>query len=227
MTHMARIRVDLPTMYKRLKEHRLPRSLSDDGYRVHAYLQDVFNGQAPTPFRVLEGDGRQIDILAYTDVELSVASPEVSVAMKSLPTMWPTGKRMAFEVTACPVVRMASSGPTHKKGAEVDVFLRECWRQGAGKDVVRSAVYGEWLREKLIKQGAEIESSQVLSYKRVKLLRKTQGERRKNHEIDKPSVDFGGVLRVVDSEKFSSLLSRGVGRHRSFGFGMLLLKRAS
>jgi CRISPR system Cascade subunit CasE len=28
---------------------------------------------------------------------------------------------------------------------------------------------------------------------------------------------------VVDADKFAALLARGVGRHRAFGYGMLLL----
>ena len=36
-----------------------------------------------------------------------------------------------------------------------------------------------------------------------------------------------GELEVGDSERFLHLLARGVGRHRTFGFGMLLLRPAS
>jgi CRISPR system Cascade subunit CasE len=35
-----------------------------------------------------------------------------------------------------------------------------------------------------------------------------------------------GTLRVGDAEAFRALLARGLGRHRAFGFGMLLLRRA-
>jgi len=36
-----------------------------------------------------------------------------------------------------------------------------------------------------------------------------------------------GVLQVRDSAAFAALLARGIGRHRAFGFGMLLLKPAA
>jgi CRISPR system Cascade subunit CasE len=36
-----------------------------------------------------------------------------------------------------------------------------------------------------------------------------------------------GILEVTGGEAFARLLARGVGRHRAFGFGMLLLKPVS
>ncbi|MEQ8964701.1 MAG: type I-E CRISPR-associated protein Cas6/Cse3/CasE [Azospirillaceae bacterium] len=41
-----------------------------------------------------------------------------------------------------------------------------------------------------------------------------------------PDAVFEGVLRVDDPAAFAALLARGVGRHRAFGFGMLLLAPA-
>jgi CRISPR system Cascade subunit CasE len=40
----------------------------------------------------------------------------------------------------------------------------------------------------------------------------------------RPAVTFEGTLTVTDGEQFEALLARGVGRHRAFGFGMLLLR---
>jgi CRISPR system Cascade subunit CasE len=44
------------------------------------------------------------------------------------------------------------------------------------------------------------------------------------HESEGPDAVLEGVLEVVDGEAFAALLRRGVGRHRAFGFGMLLLR---
>lgn len=43
---------------------------------------------------------------------------------------------------------------------------------------------------------------------------------------ERPNVVLEGTLRVTDADAFRALLARGVGRHRAFGFGMLLLRRA-
>ena len=42
---------------------------------------------------------------------------------------------------------------------------------------------------------------------------------------ERPNVVLEGTLRVTDADTFRALLARGVGRHRAFGFGMLLLRR--
>ena len=41
-----------------------------------------------------------------------------------------------------------------------------------------------------------------------------------------PDVVLKGRLQVDDSDAFTQLLRRGIGRHRAFGFGMVLLKPA-
>ena len=57
------------------------------------------------------------------------------------------------------------------------------------------------------------------------LLRRTQGERRTARpRLRKPDVTMQGALTVRDPPQFDALLRRGVGRHRAFGFGMLLLR---
>jgi CRISPR system Cascade subunit CasE len=41
---------------------------------------------------------------------------------------------------------------------------------------------------------------------------------------EKPDVTLRGRLSITDSAAFADLLRRGVGRHKAFGFGMLLLR---
>lgn len=43
---------------------------------------------------------------------------------------------------------------------------------------------------------------------------------------ERPNAVLTGTLRVTDADAFRALLARGIGRHRAFGFGMLLLRRA-
>jgi CRISPR system Cascade subunit CasE len=44
--------------------------------------------------------------------------------------------------------------------------------------------------------------------------------------IERPNAVLEGTLTVGDPDAFARLLARGIGRHRAFGFGMLLLKPA-
>ncbi|MEE8524028.1 MAG: type I-E CRISPR-associated protein Cas6/Cse3/CasE [Thermoanaerobaculia bacterium] len=41
---------------------------------------------------------------------------------------------------------------------------------------------------------------------------------------ERPDALLTGTLEVTDPDAFATLLARGVGRHRAFGFGMLLLR---
>jgi CRISPR system Cascade subunit CasE len=50
--------------------------------------------------------------------------------------------------------------------------------------------------------------------------------KRRVHTITGPDAVFKGEIQVTDGEAFARLVTRGVGRHRAFGFGMLLLKPA-
>ena len=41
-----------------------------------------------------------------------------------------------------------------------------------------------------------------------------------------PDAVMRGIFTVAEPEAFAGLLSRGIGRHRSYGYGMLLLRPA-
>ena len=66
-------------------------------------------------------------------------------------------------------------------------------------------------------------------YRLLGVLRRTQadgapGGGRQPRVTMGPDVVMQGRLRVSDPQAFAQLLARGVGRHRAFGFGMLLLR---
>ena len=70
----------------------------------------------------------------------------------------------------------------------------------------------------------------LAGFQRQQVVRRTQAvgsALRRGCVIDGPDALLKGHLRVRDSADFAKLLTRGVGRHRAFGFGMLLLSRAN
>jgi CRISPR system Cascade subunit CasE len=42
-----------------------------------------------------------------------------------------------------------------------------------------------------------------------------------------PEATFHGTLEITDPVRFADLLARGVGRHRAYGYGMLLLRASN
>ena len=75
--------------------------------------------------------------------------------------------------------------------------------------------------------GARLEEVRLVRFtQRERLFRQTQGAERKGARLERPDAVFRGTLVVEDAVGFRRLLERGVGRHRAFGFGMLLLRPA-
>ena len=212
----------------------------DEGYLVHSLLRELWQDLAPSPF-VTRSQGRTVSVWGYgsTDAHQMVeharlfGDPELvnvlddvgGVASKPMPE-FPAGRLVGFHVRTCPVVRLASSAAGHAKGAEVDAFLARCFSSEPDTEVAREAVYVDWLRQRLAQTeviGAVAEHVAVASMARTRLVRRTQGEVRDAHMLERPDVRFEGTLRVVNSAAFTNWLRRGVGRHRAFGFGAVLL----
>jgi CRISPR system Cascade subunit CasE len=72
--------------------------------------------------------------------------------------------------------------------------------------------------------GAAIEQV-VLDAFRLSRVRRRNNERVLRSQ-NGPEASFSGILRVIDGAALSAALARGIGRHRAFGFGMLLLRPA-
>lgn len=137
-----------------------------------------------------------------------------------------------------------------RRSRERDAFLAaidaEPLPRGERSDLEREVIYQHWLNTRL-GEAARIEPGtfQFAKLSRTMLLRPRQvnrdvgaatAKRRdlvpvgllkrgvKGEQGGSPDATLQGVLTVADPEAFKALLARGIGRHRSFGFGMLLLR---
>jgi CRISPR system Cascade subunit CasE len=128
------------------------------------------------------------------------------------------------------VVRRASDRAAHdliqKKGSEVDAFLAKCEMAGdSAERLDRETVYRDWLSGQLERHGgSRLLSARMIAFRLAKFLRREQGAARKARFVERPDAIFDGVLEITDSAAFAGLLARGLGRHRAFGFGMVLLR---
>lgn len=150
------------------------------------------------------------------------------LASKPMPAL-PTGARLGFTARVCPVRRIAKRGPMTRERAEVDAFLAKSWAVGADVALDREEVYREWVAEELDKAGAKLESARLARFEIEPTHRRTQatdGAERQGRRVKRPDATFEGTLQVADSSLFQERLARGLGRHRAFGFGMVLLRPA-
>ena len=213
---------------------------SDLGYGVHAWLAATFGALAPRPFRLhLDPDHRRPPkLLAYSphgreallDQALTFAEPaaravcplEEGLAVAALPgpAHWQSGRRLGFEVLACPVARRA------RTGVERDCFLREADRAAPDAGLDRAAVYRDWLAARL-RAAATLETCDLAGFQLVQQFRQglKEGRRGRGHAHPvRPAALLRGVLQIRDGAAFHALLARGVGRHGAFGYGMLLVR---
>ncbi len=223
----------------------------DVGEALHGLLRAAFGAHAPQPFRYL--DARR-GLLAYTALDAQAMAAQVALAdplaaqtlglgacsahegygLRPFPTQWVPGQELGFEVRLRPTVRSGQK--------EQDAFVHAVALAGGpqGAPVDRQAVYAQWLRQHLaVREGVsrqpwqgaiELLDVRLSAFARSKVVRRSQpgiDQPRKGHAIEGPDATLTGRLRVADPAAFAHLLVRGVGRHRSYGFGMLLLQRAT
>ncbi len=248
--HMVRVQVDAGRLVAFAHRARVGRGDEiDEGYALHALFTALFDGRsagweraAPKPFAVVESGRRIIDVLGYTPHDaagllIRVATVGDSRALgicdletlksKPMPSRFESGMLLRFSVRLCPVRRVASRPELRSPRAEIDVFNLACWDSAEGASPPeREVVYRDWLRDELEREGgAKLVSATLRAFRRVKQYRKRHGTGTAGGAFSEhPDVMFDGVLEVRDAERFRALLVRGLGRHRAFGYGMLLLR---
>lgn len=241
---MVQLELDTAKLLDLGSRRRLPLRQVDLGYLVHCQMGEAFGDSAPAPFSVRPDRlGGTIRVLGYSDCSAEAlreradacAEPLVHAVIrwerfagKPMPAAFAVGQRFAFEVRACPVVRMSSAGERHRKGAEVDAFLARSWAVGPEVPLDRGRIYAEWLAAQIERHGraAKLLRTELAAFKRERLIRRSQGAERRATISERPDALLRGELEVTEPEAFRALLRRGIGRHRAFGFGMLLLRPA-
>ncbi len=244
---MVRLQLDAARLAREGLAARLPPQQEDLGSLVHVALAGLFGEGTVQPFHVLNETARQVPILAYTrraEAELrehaaTFADPAryaactwEELATKPIPDI-EAGRRLGFDLRACPVVRL--SGPLevpgkdgepqrYPAGAEVDAWVhRRFMARDAAPGIDRETAYTDWLRERM-RGAAEITAVRVQGFRRLRLARRTHATPRRAKILERPDALLHGELEVHDGGAFRQLLAHGVGRHRAFGFGMLLLR---
>ncbi|MEM7586352.1 MAG: type I-E CRISPR-associated protein Cas6/Cse3/CasE [Acidobacteriota bacterium] len=232
------------------KKHR---DWDDPGHLVHHKLAALFGDVAPKPFRILSAGekqrGRWLQLLGYTALdasqlrqraeEFALPTDQEACRLETLRTkpmpdsLFQPERHLGFELRACPVVRLNGTqtiqwedGPeTFGPGAELDAYFHRRYIHG-DKDLDRQAVYLDWLHQRLERAGgANITEGRLHAFRRVRIMRrKHRGDKRPTRVSERPDALLKGTLKVTDGAAFRRLVTHGIGRHKGFGFGMLLLR---
>ena len=211
------------------------RNAFDPGFAMHTLLVESFGDLAPRPFRFViprdrslpgvlygysphDADTLRDAAAAFADPLQSDALPPGSLQSKAMPVSWEPGQRLGCEVLIRPIARRSRGAS--RPGREIDVFQREASQHPPGEmKRSRESVYGDWLRNMLGTRGADLTEARLRSFQRVQTVRRL-GHR----ATEGPEALIQGALTVIDPARFADLIARGFGRHRAYGYGMLLLR---
>lgn len=207
----------------------IQKDVIDNGYAVHACLNEVFREHAPSPFAIVGSNGKRLDVLAYSNYSIEQLKEDAktdslpyayecidwdAMRSKKMPLL-PKESVFDFKIRMCPVRR--------QKKKELDVYLSEVFSKRSSS-LDRLETYSNWFAELLTaKCGAESAELKVEAFRLASLERRDSD--RVIKRLRRPDVTFSGTLMIRDEEQFYRSLSKGFGRHKAFGFGMILLKR--
>ena len=214
------------------------RRLQDPDHAMHCLLTECFGDSAPKPFRLMTTRGASAaclygygtadadelrDAAAFCACPLQARILSASgIDSKPMPSEFPTGKRLGFDIRIRPIVRKAR-GSGHEE-AEVDIYQAkaEMFPQKQ-MPYTREQVYTQWLAERFRDKGADLDVDTVslVSFQRTRAYRKLN-----RRHIEGPDAAMQGNLTVTDPVAFAATLRQGIGRHRAYGYGMLLLRPA-
>lgn len=205
------------------------RGTADDGLALHILLAALFGKGVLQPFRLFTPSVGTWSLYAYAAQPLdellslaaAVAPPEMLAVLpleklraKPMPAVFRAALRLGFDLRARPVRRGER---------EQDAFLWEALTGHAGDragmaDAGRSreAVYRDWLADRL-GNAAGLETCRLVAFQRQRVWRG-------GSSVEGPDATLQGTLTVQDGDGFLRLLTRGVGRHCAYGYGMLMLR---
>ncbi|MCY4148114.1 MAG: type I-E CRISPR-associated protein Cas6/Cse3/CasE [Gammaproteobacteria bacterium] len=208
----------------------------DEGLALHHLLGECFGRAVLQPFRLMVSRARrQAKVFAYASLDSAaldqtaraVATPDLLDIIdldriRSVPrsaSSWVYGQRLGFDLRVRPVVRLAKTiehkGKNFRQGAEVDAWLPHVF---AGGTTDRESLYLDWLDARF--GGAvklERQASKMAQFRRSKIVRSRR-------MTEGPEVVIHGTLSVCDSQSFFGKLKQGIGRHKAYGYGMILLR---
>ena len=249
--HLIHAPIDMRAFSRWAGERGLLRRGSfDPDFALHILLSAMFGKRALQPFRLFWSERRpsaslyayaDADQEAFQDVAAAVAPPDCLAPLnpsglrsKPMPTAFAVGRRLGFDLRVRPVRRLrrdlhdTQTGRVVTQGREIDAFrlalleqFPDGWRERGAhakqSGVSREAIYTAWLAERLA-GAATLEECRLSSFSRSRAIR---GDGR---GPEGPDATLHGVLVVDAPEAFARQLREGVGRHRAYGYGMVLLR---
>ncbi len=209
----------------------LARQVCADSYHEHQQLWNIFDA---------EPDSKRDFLFRREQVQgwpsyyvVSERLPETrqkiwTVEHKNYQPKITAGQQLAFRLRVNPVVTVTTKqGKKQRHDVVMNLKKKLDFNKLSKRDrppeieLVQQAGI-EWLLKRAEAAGFSFQQTSVLidGYMQHKVFKKKQKQ-----AIRYSSLDYEGVLTVMDVEKFASALFHGIGRSKAFGCGLLLIKR--
>lgn len=134
------------------------------------------------------------------------------------------GDALGFSLRANPVVRKGAGGRSKKHDVVMEALqgIERKARAERRTAAVQASGFA-WLQRQGERAGFAVQQSQVRidGYEQHRVVKKG------GHAMSFSTLDYEGLLRVVDPEAFVNVVARGLGSARAYGCGLLLIRRAS
>ncbi len=214
------------------KPAKLMGILRADNYSLHKMMWDLFPASPHArrdflfrkdmrhgwPVFYVLSSRQPMSVNGVFDVETKIFSPKLR-----------SGERLTFSLRANPVRTRKTDDSNSKKRKRDDVVMH-LKRQLRAKKIqevnlpsqseLMQEAGEDWLERQAAKRGFKIETVRVDGYQQHILYSKSR-------KIHFSSLDFNGILKVTDTDRFLDSLYSGIGPAKAFGCGLMLISRAN
>lgn len=211
---------------------RLANLMCSDGYREHQYLWKLFEKDPDADRDFLfrrEQVGGWPRFFMISDRLPAHANDVWKIESKGYEPQIKAGQPLAFSLRVNPVVtRLSKAGKKQRHDVVMDLKKRMDYQSmpKADRPSIQSLIQQaglDWLEARAEKYGFSFSPGAV----RVDAyLRHSVTKQVRKKTIKFSTLDYTGLLTVVDPERFQLALFQGIGPAKAFGCGLLLVRPA-
>lgn len=199
-----------------------------DGYRIHQFLWELFTtadgSRRPFLYREENPKFGGLSFLALSEVlpENNSRKKDLwNIQTKEYSPKIRQGQQLSFTLRANPVVtRKREDGRRQRHDVVMDARLERKSGQKLPVQEVLQPAGEQWLSSRAAKYGFSLypEALQIHSYRQHRLPKKGK------KPVRISTLDYDGILEVINPELFMQTLVRGLGPAKGFGCGLLLVR---
>lgn len=199
----------------------LLRMQRNGSYAAHQLLWQLFSIEAQRSFLFRHESMPQGSIFYVLSESKPEQRPGLVVQTKALQPKLYKGQRLAFSLRANPTVHFDNKRHdvlmhAKRQAKEQGITTEQCWP--AMEQAARN-----WLcaGSRMERWGVRIATQPV-----VESYIQHQSKKKPDHNIRYSSVDYQGILSIVDVDRFWRQYCRGFGRAKALGCGLMLIRPA-